>query len=260
MEIRDYNCFIGEKPTLKNSTVKFVGENNLLYCESGVTLENSKIVFNGSNSLIYLSSNKHEYKLNITINNNQACFFGKDNYINGVINIILSEEKHLFVGSDSLFSFGIWIRNADPHLIYDSSTKKRINPTKSIFIGDHVWIGQSSMIMKGSVIGSGSIMGAMSLVSGNIIPSNECWGGVPARRLKAGIFWEGSCVHRWTKEDTKKKQLYEKDTYIFGKSTNGVAFYDEIDACVSNAGTSADKLNYILEFVQDTEKNRFVIL
>lgn len=83
---------------------------------------------------------------------------------------------------------GIWIRNADPHLIYDINTKKRINNTKSIFIGDHVWLGQSVIILKGTQIASGSIVGAMGLVSETMIPSNECWGGVSAKRIRGGVF------------------------------------------------------------------------
>ncbi len=258
--MEDQNCVIGENPTLKNSVVKFVGKNNILFCEKDVILVNSEIIFNGSNSLIYLSSNKHEYKLGVTINNNQVCFFGKHNYMNGKINIILSEEKHIFIGGDNLLSFGIWMRNADPHLIYDSKTKKRINPTKSIFVGDHVWIGQSALILKGTIIGSGSIVGAMSVVSGITIPSNECWGGVSAKRLKTGVFWEGSCVHSWTELKTQKSQIYEEDTYIYNKNLNNLTSYNEIDIQLSNAKTSNDKLGYILELVQINEKNRFAIL
>lgn len=252
--------FAGEKPVLKESVIKNMGNNNILFCEKDVILADSKIVFNGNNSLIYLSSNKNEYKLNITIHNNQVCFWGRDNYINGTVNIILSEQKHIFIGSSNVFSFGVWMRNADPHLIYDLETKKRTNITQSIFIGDHVWIGQSVMILKGTLIGSGSIIGAMSLVAGNTISSNECWGGVAAKRLKTGVFWDEACVHNYTEQMTQKSEICNKDKYIYSKNMNRMTDFKSIDAQLSDMQTSMDKLDYLIKLVQIDEKDRFAIV
>ena len=75
-------------------------------------------------------------------------------------------RKNIIIGDNCMISFGSWIRNTDPHLVYDSSTYCRINPSKSVLIGDHVWIGQSCIILKGTVVGSGAILGAGSVVSG----------------------------------------------------------------------------------------------
>ena len=47
---------------------------------------------------------------------------GSDNYLNGTLNVIVSEERHVLIGSGGLYSFGIFIRTADPHLVYDSTT------------------------------------------------------------------------------------------------------------------------------------------
>lgn len=257
-ELVNGNRFIGNKPVLKNSTINFGGRGNILYCEDNVTIQNSKIVFNGSNSVIYLSRNRHVYQLNITINNNQVFFMGQNNYMNGMLNVVLSEQGHIFIGSDGLFSFGIWLRNADPHLIYSSETMERINPTKSIFIGDHVWLGQAAMILKGTKIGSGSVVGAMSLLSGKTVPSNTCWGGNPAKLLKTGIFWDGSCVHAWTDAETQSGQTYSKDTYIFRDIQKNKDPFEEIDIQLRK-GTAMDKLNFLLELNSNYEKDRFAI-
>ena len=162
------------------------------------------------------------------------------------MNIILSEQRHLFIGARGVFSFGIWIRNADPHLVYSAETMERLNPTQSIFIGEHVWIGQSAMILKGSQIGDGSIIGAMSLVAGKRIPPNTSWGGNPVKLLREGIFWDGSCVHTWTEEKTEKSQHYDDNRYVF-KDDNMRIPYDEIDAGISEAGDAAKRLDYLLE-------------
>lgn len=97
----------------------------------------------------------------ITHNN---VFLGVDNYFNERIVIIASECKHILIGGGCLFSFGVVIRNADAHLIYDINTHSRINATQSIYIGDHVWIGQNALLLKGTTIGSGSILGAGQLI------------------------------------------------------------------------------------------------
>jgi len=113
-----YNKVEGEIPVLQNSKITFRGENNILYCEKNVKLVNSTIDFNASNSIIFLSSNKNSYILNVSIYNNSVFYMGKDNYINGRLNIVLSEQKNIMIGNDGLFSFDIWMRVADPHIIY----------------------------------------------------------------------------------------------------------------------------------------------
>ncbi len=253
------NQLVGSKPVLKNSSIDFKGKNNIFFCEDNVLLVNSKLVFNGNNSVIYLSSSKYEYKLNLTINNNQVFHMGKDNYINGVMNIILSEQQHIFIGADCLFSTGIWMRNADPHLIYDSQTMQRINPTRSIFLGDHIWLGQSAMILKGTKIGSGSIIGAMSLVPGRTITSNTSWGGNPAVLLKTNVFWDGSCVHEWTDEKTELNQIYENDRYIFSNEQHDSILFEEIERELYELKKAKDKLDYLIILNRNDTKNRFAI-
>ena len=140
---------------------------------------------------------------------------GKNNYMNGTLHVLISERKHCLIGNNCLFSTDIWIRNADPHLIYDISTMKRINSTKSVFIGDHVWIGQSALLLKGTRIDSGSIIGAMSVVSGKKIANNSIWAGNPVRMVKKNIFWNESCVHKWNMLQTKKSKEYSE--FIAGK-------------------------------------------
>ena len=148
------NKILVKDPILLSSNISFKGKNNCLICEENVILENSSISFNGDNSIIYLSRNRNKYYFSISIYNNSVLYIDENNYMNGKLNMVLSEEKHILIGKNCLFSFGIWLRLADPHLIYDIETSERINFSKSIFIGDHVWLGQDAMILKGTQIGS----------------------------------------------------------------------------------------------------------
>lgn len=252
------NKILGVFPNLDNSKITFSGKNNILFCEEHVNLKNSIINFNADNSLVYLSSNKHIYIVDIFINHNSTCYFGKDNYINQIVHIILSEEKNVIIGNECLFSLNVWLRVSDPHLIYNISDRKRINFSKSIYIGDHVWIGQNVMILKGSQLGSGSILAANGVVAGKRIPSNTSWGGNPLKELKKDIFWEGSCVHRWTSDDTNKRISFESDMYIFENDKHNISFND-IEKELANLINSSDRLEYLKQTLIDSNKNRFFI-
>ena len=211
------NVFAGALPVLSNSSITIKGKNNHLYFEEGVRLESSRITLEGNNGLVMLGRSRHAYKVDLSINTNCSIVFGRDNYFNGQLHIIASEGRNVVVGDNCLLSFGIWIRTADPHLVFDCETHERINYSKDVVIGDHVWIGQNAMMLKGTTIGSGSIVGAMSLVSGKCIPSNTSWGGNPAKQIKSGIFWEESCVHSWTPKKTKARAKWEGSEFIFNQ-------------------------------------------
>ena len=78
---------------------------------------------------------------------------------------------------------------SDNHSIIDVASGKRINPSRPITIGDHVWVGQEVTILKGTAIGSHSIVGAGSIVRG-VVPPNTLVAGSPARVIRSGVTWD----------------------------------------------------------------------
>ncbi len=257
LNFEDGNQFMGTLPEMKNSTVRISGENNVLFCNVDVKLINSRINFNGSNSVVFLCGSGHECKLNLSIWNNSVFYIGEKNYINGTMNIVISEAGNIFIGSNGVYSFGIWIRNADPHLIYDIHTKKRINPTRSVFVGDHVWIGQQALILKGSMIASGSIVGAMSVVAGKKIPSNTSWAGNPVRELGKDIFWKGNSVHGWTQKQTVESMTCDEEDYIYHFDPSCHISFEEIDRKLSGELSMINKIRFLENLTAETNKNRF---
>ena len=162
----------GENVSFNEKNVRFTGKgggNNIAVLDKDLQLhKNSVINFCGSNSVAFLSSNTMPYCINVSVANNQALYFGKNIYLNSnnaFLRIRLSEQKHLLIGDRCRISFGVWIRFAD-HPVYSIDTHERINPSKSVFIGDRVWLGQNALILNGTHIGSGSIIGAHAVVSG----------------------------------------------------------------------------------------------
>ncbi len=251
------NRFMGELPEMVNSSVTFTGKNNVFFCEKRVKLNNTNIKFNADNAIVYLCENNNDYKLSLNVYNGNVFYSGKNNYFNGVMNVILSEQKHLFIGNDCLLSFGIWVRNADPHLIYDVESHNRINPTKSIFIGDHVWVGQSAMILKGTQAESGSIIGAMSVVSNKKIDANSSWAGNPAKKIKDGVFWNRPCVHTWTEKQTADSQQYAENDFIFEHKSEEHIPFDDIEKNLDALKSADSKLEYLGSISANGNKNRF---
>ena len=236
------NSFIAnkEKVVMTNSEITFFGEKNIVFLEDGCSLLNTKINIQGDGNLVYISKSRHKIIINVSVFNNSTLYLGPNAYFNGTLNVSLSEEKNFLVGEGCLFSFGIWGRTADPHLIYDMDSKVRINPSKSIMIGDHVWIGQSAMLLKGCQVGSGSIIGAGAILS-KITGTNEIWGGNPAKKIKENIFWSPESVHAFTDLQTKKYNVMNKKEFIFSRDIK-LALFKQYDALFAS---NKDKLEFI---------------
>lgn len=245
----------------QGTQIIFRGSGNILFLDDNCKLENSKIEFAGNNSVVFLGKNKHKYKLNVSINHDSVFFMGRDNYMNGAIHAILSEQKNIFIGDSGLYSFGIWMRTADPHLIYDEKTKERINLSRSIYIGDHVWIGQNALILKNACIHSGTIIAAQSVVSGKKIDSNTIWGGNPAKRLRSGIFWDDPCVHKWKEKETKSSLKFSGDPLVFHNDASTVLF-GSIEKALNMKKLANQKFDYLLRFYNfsgGVNRNRFAM-
>lgn len=250
------NSVLGFLPTMCNARIEFAGTGNVLYCEDGVKL-NGTIRFPGNNALVVLRKSNHLYKLDPTVHNGCLFYSGKNSYFNGSLHAVCSEGCSVLLGDDCLYSFGIWIRTADPHLIYDAKSKRRLNPSKDVLVGDHVWVGQDAMILKGARIGSGSILGARAVASSDLC-SNSSWAGVPARCLREDIFWDDACVHTWTPAQTKKSQTYQKVPALFEHDSQTMDLV-ELLSRLREPMSGDQRLALVRELLMETAGNRFFI-
>lgn len=244
-----------------NSNIVFKGHNNILYLSENAKLENTNIHFNGDNALVFIG-NSLLHQVKIAAHNNNVCYIGNRNYFNPTSpkSLLLSERKHIIIGDNCLFSHNIWFRIADPHLIYDNQTYQRINTSKSIIIGDHVWVGQDVAFLKGAFVCSGSIIGARSLVSRKIYYSNTINAGNPCKERKRNIFWTGECVHNWDLKTTLAHNLKKTEDFKF--SFNAMEFLDPqiIDETLENLPLATQKLEYIYKTLYaNKSKNRFAL-
>lgn len=102
-----------------------------------------------------------------------------------------AEGTSITIGGDCMLARGNEIRADDAHPIFDVHTGRRVNPSRSITIGEHVWLADRAVVLAGSDIGSGSVIGFGAIVKGRI-PNNCVAAGVPARVIRTDCAWERS--------------------------------------------------------------------
>ncbi len=250
------NKIIGDLFVL-NTDIKFIGNNNIIYVNGSVSLVNSNIYFRGNNSLIYICNTDDKLTLDIKMYNNSVLYFGEDMWINRGIKIVISEQNNVFFGRDCLVSYDICLRTADPHLIYDTGTYKRINNGKSIYVGDHVWLGQHVFVLKNATIGSGSIFGAFSVVTGKKYSSNVSYAGNPSRKIRDNVFFLKENSHYFADKEIEEFSLYPHDDYIYEKDDKTLSF-EKIEEDL-NRFSVKEKIEYLTDITNNKSKNRFFI-
>ncbi len=113
---------------------------------------------------------------------------GKKCKFYGKTHLAAIEGTTISIGDDCLFSSDIHFRTGDSHSLLDMQGR-RINASRNITLGDHVWVGTKVTCLKGTKIPSHCTVGACALVTGQFETPHCAIAGVPARVVKEGIDW-----------------------------------------------------------------------
>lgn len=102
--------------------------------------------------------------------------------------MLVSSHGKICIGEDCMMASEADFRQSDAHLIFDKDTLQRINYSKDIIIGNHVWIGRESSILGGAHIGNNSICGARTVTSGTF-GENVIIAGCPGKVIRENVLW-----------------------------------------------------------------------
>ena len=114
---------------------------------------------------------------------------GSETSVSGKTHLACIEGKNIVIGDDCMFSSDIILRTGDSHSVVDLQNN-RINPSKSIEIGNHVWIGNKVTVNKGVFVPNNSIIGTGAVVTKTFENGNIIIAGNPAKIIKSDINWD----------------------------------------------------------------------
>ena len=175
----------------KNIRILIRGANNRLFVHKQARLERLVVLFECDNARLEIGSTRGVpgLRASVRVGQDSTVRIGNNTSSTGTVYITVAEGASVTIGEDVMFASANQVRADDGHPIFDVHTGKRVNPSKPITIGNHVWLGVGSMVLGGAEIGDGSVIGANSLVTGRI-PNNVVAAGAPARVRRRDIAWE----------------------------------------------------------------------
>lgn len=178
---------LGEKGETHDAKLVFLQNNALLKIGDGASISNLRIEL-GKNALLEIGPFSR-VRGQIFVGAYSAVKIGKSCELTQNIMIRAVEKTTVSIGDDCLFGKNVKIRSSDGHPIYDRSCKERINFSRDVQIGHHVWVGEEAVILKGCEIGNGCIIGLRAVVTKEV-PSFCAAAGVPARIIRREVTWE----------------------------------------------------------------------
>lgn len=156
-------------------------------------IKNSSIYIHGNNNKIIIGKRNYIECADLYIEDDgNLISYGNHNRVFGKTHVACIEGTSITFKDGCLFSDNVFFRTGDSHSILDASTSRRINPSKSIEVGNRVWFGNTTTILKGIKIGDDSIIGTGSIVTTDV-PPNTIMAGIPAKVVRSGVKWD---LHR----------------------------------------------------------------
>ena len=201
-------CFLSLK-LFGSNKVKMKGVNNLFNASSALLKKTDIQVFGNDNCLLLGKGVRFEGVIKIYGNNNSIeihdnCFIkgakfwieddknkieiGRYSTVEENTEFATIEGCNIIIGEDCMISSDVTIRTGDSHSILNDEGI-RINSSKNIEVGNHVWIGNKAVLTKGSLVSDNSIVGSGALVNKAFQIKNCIVAGLPAKVIKDQISW-----------------------------------------------------------------------
>jgi len=190
--------------------VVFRGRNNRLVIKGRPRRKPLKIIFECDNAECVIGKNRFRGKVRL----GEGCSvrIGEKVTCTGPCYVSTAEMASVMIGDDCMFASRNEIRANDGHPIFSVLTGDRVNVSRSIEIGDHVWLAAGAAVLSGARIGAGSVVGYGSVVKG-VVPNNCVAAGVPARVVKRDCVWERPHLNLHKPVLKPNAEVVKKSTY-----------------------------------------------
>ncbi|MGY1692260.1 acyltransferase [Geodermatophilus sp. SYSU D01105] len=184
------NRIIGQSSLTSKLSVVFEkrAENCLLELAPGVKYSGS-VRFRLPGSVIRIGA-RSDVTGHIGVGRDCLVTIGEGVWIGRGFEITAAEGQQVTIGDDCLIAPLTNIRADDSHPLYDGVTGRRINPSRSVQVGEHVWIGRDSVLLPGSRVGDGAVIGFRGMVTGSRpVPERALAVGSPVRIVRRDVVW-----------------------------------------------------------------------
>lgn len=176
---------------IPNTRVTFTGVNNTLQVEQGARIGSLSVQFDSDNGYMEVGSSHGvpSFSATVRVGQDSRVLIGRNVSTTSAVGISATEGTTVSLGEDCMIAIGVQLRADDGHPIFDVHTEKRVNTSRDIIIGEHVWLGYNSAVLGGVSIGSGAVVGLSSVVTRDV-PNNAVAAGNPARVVRRDVAWE----------------------------------------------------------------------
>lgn len=182
------------------------GSGNTIQIGSGCVLRGCRITIQGNGNRVILRPGVHAAEADIWLeDDNNTVTIGEDTLLCGKIHLACTEGTAITFGKDCLCSSDIVIRTGDSHSIVDESGR-RVNPARSVTVGNHVWIGYHAFLTKGAQVPDNSVVGTAAVVTKAFGQKGVVLAGNPARIVRENIGWD---VRRLSVQDGSAAKIQE---------------------------------------------------
>lgn len=176
----------------KNILVNFRGKNNTLVVDPTAKIGWLNIQFDCDNGTVNLGGNggnRAAFAAFVRVGQDSTVTIGQDVTTTKTCIISAVEGTSLEIGSDVMIASDVEIRTDDAHAIFDVASNQRINLSRDVKIGNHVWLANRAVIRGGTNISDGCVVGQGSTVKGEF-PNNCIIAGTPAKVVRKNVAWE----------------------------------------------------------------------
>lgn len=243
-------------PAKLNIYIEFRGVKGctIYLAEGAISIGCTNIVVIGDNATVFVGRVTFG-ECSIILLQNCTCYIGNETTMAPRARAqrlrIFAPDTNLFIGDDCMFSENIEITTTDAHVIYDVDSGRRVNDSRSVFIGDHVWLGRTVSVLKGSRMASGGILGFGSILTGKYCPPNSTNAGIPAQILGTRKFWV-------RKEVGEVATPQERQVGIFEYEEEASIRPCDIEHTMKSLATSHERISFLYDFLYlNSAHNRF---